>query len=125
MDQVNFFRNSLKSVAALAIGAALLVSHVTHASASNSATLGNDESSFVFAGKCFNGESYRLFSHQKIVAGKPVSFYAYDGPAGKGSVQTETTPKVMAQRVCRKFAEIISASYWEDPVAYSQALMRK
>lgn len=41
------------------------------------------------------------------------SFYDYEGPNGKGTVQTETVPKVMAARVCRKMAEIINANYWE------------
>ena len=71
----------------------------------------------MFVGKCFNGENYRLFSYQNVVSGKTVSFYTYEGPVGKGTVQTETAPKVMAQRVCRKLAEIASANYWEDPIS--------
>lgn len=76
-------------------------------------TKDNQEETFTFAGRCFNGEPYRLFLYQKSVAGFSQSHYDYDGPAGKGTVQSDTSPKVMAARVCRKFAEIINAKYWE------------
>lgn len=74
---------------------------------------GNDEEQFVFVGKCETGEPYRLFWYQKDVSGFIQSFYDYEGPNGKGTVQVETTPKVMAARVCRKMAEIINTNYWE------------
>lgn len=77
------------------------------------AKLGRNEETFIYAGTCFNGEPYRLFLYQKDVAGWPESHYDYEGPAGKGTVQSETPPKVMAVRVCRKFAEIINTRYWE------------
>ncbi len=54
-----------------------------------------------------------LFRIKKSVAGLSRSFYDYDGPNGKGTVQAETPPKVMAARVCRKLAEIVNANYWE------------
>jgi len=73
----------------------------------------NPEETFTFAGKCFNGEPYRLFLYQKNIAGISQSHYDYNGPAGTGTVQSETPPKVMAARVCRKYAEIINAKYWE------------
>lgn len=75
--------------------------------------LSNDEAEFVFAGKCATEEPYRLVAYKKTVTGLTQSFYDYEGPNGKGTVQTETVPKVMAARVCRKMAEIINASYWE------------
>ena len=77
------------------------------------AGLSNDEAAFVFAGKCPSDEPYRLVSYQKNVSGLTHSFYDYEGPNGKGTVQSETSPKVMAARVCRKMAEIINANYWE------------
>jgi hypothetical protein len=77
------------------------------------AGLSNDEAAFVFAGKCPSDEPYRLVSYQKNVTGSTYSFYDYEGPNGKGTVQSETSPKVMAARVCRKMAEIINANYWE------------
>ncbi len=52
-------------------------------------------------------------SYQKKIGGLQLSYYDYDGPAGKSTVQSETPPKVMAVRICRPSAEIISASYWE------------
>ena len=72
------------------------------------------EETYVFAGKCANGEPYRIVSYQKIKSGSAHSYYDYSGPAGAGTVQSETQPKVMAVRVCRKAAEIISANYWES-----------
>lgn len=75
--------------------------------------LGNNEEMFVFAGTCSNGEPYRLVSYQKSVGGSSPLYYDYDGPVGKGTVQSDAAPKVMATRVCRKLAEIINANYWE------------
>lgn len=72
------------------------------------------EETYVFAGTCANGESYRMVSYQKVKSGSSYSYYDYSGPAGTGTVQSETQPKVMAVRVCRKAAEIISAHYWES-----------
>ena len=77
------------------------------------AQLGHDEESFVFIGKCPNDTPYRLVSYKKTASGLSQSFYDYEGPNGKGTVRTETTPKVMAARVCRQSAEIINANYWE------------
>jgi hypothetical protein len=73
----------------------------------------NDEERFVFTGKCATDESYRLVSYRKKVSGLTHSFYDYEGPNGKGTVRSETPPKVMAARVCRRMAEIINANYWE------------
>lgn len=73
-----------------------------------------DEESYVFAGKCANGASYRLFSYQRNISGVRRSYYDYSGPAGMGSVASDATPKVMAVRICRPTAEIISAYYWES-----------
>jgi len=70
------------------------------------APLGNDEDTFTFAGKCPNGENYRLVSYQMDVSGTPQSFYDYEGPAGQGTIHTKTPPKTIAARVCRALAEI-------------------
>lgn len=75
--------------------------------------LGNNEETFVFAGRCASGESYRLVSYMRDVNGVSQSHYDYDGPVGKGTVRSETYPKVMAVRVCLQSAEIINAHYWE------------
>jgi hypothetical protein len=77
------------------------------------APLGNDEDTFTFAGKCPNGENYRLVSYQMNVSGTPQSFYDYEGPVGKGQVGTTASPKTMSVRVCRQLAEIINQNYWE------------
>ncbi|WP_146183352.1 hypothetical protein [Limnohabitans sp. JirII-29] len=75
--------------------------------------LGNDEETFVFAGKCANGESYRLFSYKKYVHGLSQSYYDYDGPVGQGTVQSATAPKIMAVRICHKLAEIVSENLFQ------------
>jgi hypothetical protein len=99
---------------ALMAGLCLLFSAVCSAKLGNSTTgADNTEETFVFAGTCFNGEPYRLFLYQKSLSGVSQSHYDFEGPAGKGTVSSNAPPKVMAARVCRKFAEIISASYWE------------
>lgn len=72
-----------------------------------------NEETFVFAGKCPSGETYRLTAYKKQVHGLSLSHYDYAGPAGTGTVQSEATPRVMAVRICRPTAEIISARYWE------------
>lgn len=77
------------------------------------ATLGNDENTFTFVGKCPNGYNYRLVSYQMDVSGTPQSFYDYEGPVGKGKVSTTASPKTMSVRVCRQLAEIINQNYWE------------
>ena len=76
-------------------------------------TLGNDEDTFTFVGQCPNGENYRLVSYPMGVAGISQSFYDYEGPAGKGKVSTDASPKTMSVRVCRQLAEIINQNYWE------------
>ncbi len=77
------------------------------------ATLGNDENTFTFVGKCPNGYNYRLVSYQMDVSATPQSFYDYEGPVGKGKVSTTASPKTMSVRVCRQLAEIINQNYWE------------
>jgi hypothetical protein len=77
------------------------------------ASLGNDEDTFTFIGKCPNGDNYRLVSYQMDVSGTTQSFYDYEGPAGKGKVSTSASPKTMSVRVCRQLAEIINQNYWE------------
>jgi hypothetical protein len=77
------------------------------------APLGGDEDTFTFAGQCPNGDNYRLVSYEMDVSGKRQSFYDYEGPAGKGKVSTNASPKTMSVRVCRQLAEIINQNYWE------------
>ena len=77
------------------------------------ATFGNDEDTFIFAGKCPNGDNYRLVSYQAELSGARQSFYDYEGPAGKGKVSSNASPKTMSVRVCRQLAEIITQNYWE------------
>ena len=75
--------------------------------------LGNDEDTFTFVGRCPNGESYRIYSFEMDVDGLLQSFYNYEGPAGKGTVRTNTSPKKMAVRVCRELADISDGSKYD------------
>ena len=69
--------------------------------------LGNDDTEFVFAGKCPNGESYRILAYSQIIQGQTASMYDYSGPAGQGTIRSSTQPRTLAVRVCRQQAEII------------------
>jgi hypothetical protein len=69
--------------------------------------LGNDDIEFVFAGKCPNGEPYRIFAYSQIIQGQTASMYDYSGPAGQGTIRSNTQPRTLAVRVCRQQAEII------------------
>ena len=68
---------------------------------------GNDDGTFVFAGRCPNGQPYRLFAHETEIEGRVYTSYNYEGPVGKGTVKTRATPKTMAVRICRVMAEIV------------------
>ena len=87
--------------------AMLMAMSWTSNSHSTPTPLGNDDAEFVFAGRCPNGEKYRIFAYTQTFEGQPASFYDYEGPAGKGTVRSNTTPRTLAVRVCRKLAEII------------------
>jgi hypothetical protein len=115
MNKVQAISDNLNYLMRLLISIALLSSAVAWAAKTErmKTELGNDEETFLLTGTCQNGEPYRLFSYQKRTGGLSQSFYDYEGPAGKGSVRSDTYPKVMAVRVCRKLAEIINANYWE------------
>ena len=115
MKNTDASRSRLGDLACLLVSLILLSSAAVGATQSTRApTLTeNDEERFVFTGKCATDESYRLVSYRKKVSGLTHSFYDYDGPNGKGTVRSETPPKVMAARVCRRMAEIINANYWE------------
>lgn len=80
----------------------------TSQASSLSAAPGPDDVEFIFAGKCPNGQSYRLHNYTKTIQGQSQSFFDYQGPAGQGSVGTTATAQVMAARICRSAAEITS-----------------
>lgn len=69
--------------------------------------LGTDETAFVFMGTCDHGEKYRIVAYTQIFEGQPASMYDFEGPAGSGTIRSNTTPRTLAVRVCRKMAEII------------------
>lgn len=106
----------LASVLVACLLANLTLTHLATAGTTNAKSarieLGNDEETFTFAGRCPSGASYQLTAYQKQVEGFVESFYDYQGPAGHGTVSTDTAPKVMAARICRSMAEIINKDYW-------------
>ena len=75
--------------------------------------IGNDEETFIFAGKCPDGASYRVVSYQMEVDGFLQSFYDYQGPAGKGTVRANASPQKMVVRVCRELADISNGSKYD------------
>ena len=72
------------------------------------ATNWKEEKEFTYAGKCFNGRNYWMFASEKIEDGHVILFYTYKGPVGSGTVRTDTSPKVMVQRICREQADIVA-----------------
>ncbi len=46
-----------------------------------------------FVGTCPNGAPYRLFFCEAKIEGVLQSFYDYEGPAGRGTVKTNTPPR--------------------------------
>jgi hypothetical protein len=105
--------NTISSIRFGLVLATWIFSSLAYSSDASALQLGHDETSFTFAGRCPNGEPYRLFSYEKLVSGVSLPYYDYDAPVGKGTVQSDTAPKVMAVRICRRWAEIISTNYWE------------
>ncbi len=71
---------------------------------------GNNDIEFIFAGRCMNGEPYRIFSYEKNIDGYTKSFYDFEGPVGKGTVMTSASPKTVAERICRQTAEMADGS---------------
>ena len=67
-----------------------------------------EEKEFTYAGKCFSGKDYWLFASEKIEDGNVIPYYTYRGPVGSGTVRTDTSPKVMVQRICREQADIVA-----------------
>jgi hypothetical protein len=80
----------------------------------NSTTaIGNDDTEFVFAGRCPNGETYRIFSYQMEIDGLTQSFSDYEGPAGKGTIRTNVQPKKLLTRLCHELADINDGSKFD------------
>lgn len=76
-------------------------------------TTENDDKEFIFAGRCPNGESYRIFSYEMEIDGLTQSFYNYEGPAGKGTIRTNIQPRKMLTRLCHELADINDGSKFD------------
>lgn len=66
----------------------------------------NNDIDHLFAGRCFNGQTYRIYAYEKRIDGVLQSFYDYEGPVGQGTVASSATPKTLVERICRQSAEI-------------------
>jgi len=113
MKQVLFDRSFCVSPWLRGIFGLISMSVSTFATAETSTKFegfGPDDVSFVFMGRCPNGVMYRLKAYDQKVEGSVLSFYDYEGPAGHGTIQSKTAPKIIAVRVCRPMAEIASDS---------------
>jgi hypothetical protein len=75
--------------------------------------LRDDAQEFIFAGHCPSGNAYRVIAYQLDVDGLSQSFYDYEGPAGKGTVQTNASPKKFVVRICHAQADINSGSKFD------------
>jgi hypothetical protein len=76
-------------------------------------SLRDDSQEFIFAGHCPSGDAYRVIAYQLDVDGLGQSFYDYEGPAGKGTVQTNASPKKFVVRICHAQADINSGSKFD------------
>jgi hypothetical protein len=112
---INIKRANFFLLCCLIANVATLPALTAHANphATYAPTLGNDDTTFVFAARCPNGEPYRLSAYQMEIDGLSQSFYDFEGPAGKGTIRTNTEPKKMVTRVCRNLADIQDGSKFD------------
>jgi hypothetical protein len=111
----NLTVSSILLVSCLALNVAALptVCAKTDNAQTSNVPFGNDEQEFIFAGRCTNGNAYRIHSYQMDVDGLSQAFYDYEGPAGKGTVRSNAVPKKMAIRVCNELADIADGSKYD------------
>jgi hypothetical protein len=86
---------------------------MTDLSKTSPVAFGNDEKDFVVTGQCSNGNSYRVRTYQMDVDGLTQTFYDFDGPAGKGTIRTNASPKKIVVRVCHELADISNGSKFD------------
>jgi hypothetical protein len=112
MNQSSLLRSSIFLMACLLANITLAPNAIAWLSRTEQTQkkLGNDEETFTFVGRCANGTSYRLYAYEMDVDGLRQSFYDYEGPAGKSTVRTNTSPKKMALLVCHELADIADNS---------------
>ena len=86
---------------------------MTDLSKTSPVAFGNDEQDFVDTGQCPNGDLYRIRAYQMDVDGLTHKFYDFDGPAGKGTIRTNASPKKIVVRVCHELADISNGSKFD------------
>jgi hypothetical protein len=72
------------------------------AKASQMTKVGEDQTDFVWVGKCANGASYRLAFEKQDVNGTQSPMFDYEGPLGKGSTLSSVEPRVAKEYVCKE-----------------------
>jgi len=109
----NFKYPNLFLLCSLAANIATVPVLAAHTHESSTLAIGNDDTEFVFAGRCPNQEPYRIFSYQMEIDGLTQSFYDYEGPAGKGTIRTSIQPRKMIIRLCHELADINGGSKFD------------
>ena len=61
---------------------------------------GEDDTEFVFMDKCKNGATYRLKTYKLTVNGEAIQMYDFDGPRGKGTIQSDVEPREAKALLC-------------------------
>lgn len=90
----------------LAVQSATLTIAMTASADAQSATaktkkvIGEDDTDFLFLDKCKSGEAYRLKAYKITVNGEAIQMYDYQGPRGKGTIQSDVEPREAKALLC-------------------------
>jgi len=70
------------------------------ASATTLKITGEDDTDFLFVDKCKSGVAYRLKAYKIVVNGDAIQMYDYQGPRGKGTIQSDVEPREAKALLC-------------------------
>jgi cell division protein FtsB len=71
-------------------------------SADQNKITGEDDTEFLFIDKCKGGEAYRLKAYKITVNGEAIQMYDYQGPRGKGTIQSDVEPRHAKALLCNE-----------------------
>lgn len=63
---------------------------------------GEDDTEFLFVDKCKSGAAYRLKAYKITVNGEAIQMYDYQGPRGKGTIQSDVEPRQAKALLCQE-----------------------
>ena len=91
-----------KNVQRLCASALLLITaaHALGQTTAPAKITGEDDTEFVFTDKCKNGATYRLKAYKIIVNRESIQMYDFDGPRGKGTIQSDVEPREAKALLC-------------------------